>query len=78
MKHYKMKHHHYLYHVWASAKKGYDNYAWIFFIVTIGTIIGTSLRIAGGILTILVAFVFFYVAGRFHTKFQKEFDKMEK
>jgi len=78
MKHHKMKPHHYLYHIWTSAKTGYDEFAWIFFIVTIGTIIGTSLKITGGILTILLAFVLFYIAGRFHTKFEKKFNKISK
>jgi hypothetical protein len=67
-----MKHHHYIFHVWQDAKKGYDNYGWIFFISAIGAILGTSLHLTGGVVAILVAFLFFYLMGRFHKKIEKE------
>ena len=63
--------HHYAYDVWATAKKGYDNYAWVFFIATLSTLIAASLKITGGVLTIILAFAFFYFAGRFHTRIEK-------
>ncbi len=74
MKH-KMKHHHYIYHVWQDAKAGYDNYAWIFFIGAIGTLIGTSLHVTGGVAAIIVAFIFFYIMGRFHKGLEKAIKK---
>ena len=70
-----MKRQHHLYHTWAFAKKGYDNYAWLFFIGAIGTIIGTSLHLSGGVAAILIAFIFFYIMGRFHTKLEKRFQE---
>lgn len=73
-----MKHHHHLYHTWSYAKKGYDNYSWLFFIGAIGTILGTSLHIGGGIAAVLVAFVFFYIMGRFHTKLEKRIQQWQK
>ena len=73
-----MKHQHHLYHTWAFAKKGYDNYAWIFFIGAIGTIIGTSLHLSGGVAAILIAFAFFYIMGRFHTKLEKRVQEWTK
>ena len=67
-----MKHHRHVYHTWAYAKKGYDNYSWLFFIGAIGAIIGTTLHMSSGVAAIVVAFVFFYVMGRFHTKLEKK------
>ena len=65
------KPHHYIYHVWVTAKKGYDNYAWIFFIGAIGTILGAFLKLTSAAAAVIIAFVFFYLTGRFHTKLER-------
>lgn len=63
-----MKHHHRAYDIWQTAKVGYDNFGWIFLIATLSTVIAASLKITAGAATIVIAFAFFYLAGRLHHK----------
>ena len=60
------------YHIWKTAYEGYQKTSWIFYIAALGAIVGNTLSIPieGGAAASITGFLFFYVAGNVHKKFE--------
>lgn len=62
-----------IYHIWNTAYDGYQKTSWVFYILTLGTIMGNvfGIPVEGGVASFIFGFVFFYWAGNFHKLAQK-------